>query len=272
MQRALSMGLSILRTRAGLIPLVTSGLAAALLSVCLYAQEDAYVDARLGSQPEQKVYGGIGYGGGMGCGTGCAAKDPVKVELLKMIALDIAPAQNIEWTARIVNKSPEDLANDAALPRHSIRTLDWTIQITNTTQSTLYFPTSLSWSGNTRQVENKNKVLRLNLDLFAKCKGGEHGVEQELQSDVSLYGAVDHSSDTVAVEPGHWIIVVGRGAACPLPTNTNDEYQLMIGLDKVSWYKENDQDWEDALPILGFQQSPGVYWNGEATWLSKDAK
>ncbi len=226
-----------------------------LLCACIHAQEDAYIDARAGSEPRPKFDRGMGSGGGMGCGDGCKVEEPVKIELTKMIATDSVPPESADWYPKI----------------QSARTVEWTVRITNQTKKPLYIPTSLSWSGEERREGKSQAVLDLSISLWVRCVRGINQRVLDLSSFVDLYGAVDRSSHVMPVEPSHWITVVGTGAACPVP-NQEDQYRTSVSIDKVSRFREDGKDLEDSQPLLGFSQSQTIFWIGEGTWIPDSTK
>ena len=242
----------------------------AMLFFCafLYAQEDAYVDARKGSEPERKASAGKASGGVMGCGHGCTVPETVKVEIVKLVALEGVSFDSREWYVLPVNSVPE--YSDSA--RASGRAVEWTMRIVNVSQQSLYIPTSLSWSSEVKKMGKRDAVVNLGVSLFGSCFGQEHQKTLELQGSVELYGAPDKSSDVTTIEPGHWITIVGRGPACPLPASKGDTYQVSIELDRLEWYKMGGQDREESVPLLGFKQSAEVHWNAEGTWLPMATK
>jgi hypothetical protein len=238
----------------------------------LRAQEDAYVDARSGAQPRPDAERGIGYGGGIGCGHACMDQDPIEIELVKMIAIDTAPPQSMILSKHIRSRSIADTLDVPVSDSRPLRTVEWVARITNRGHQTLYFPTSLLWSGDEQQIGKMHVVLELSLSLNANCSGGERQNALDLWSGVSLYGTTDQSSDVAPVEPGHWITVVGMAAACPIPTDKDDKYQVDMSLSKVRRYQKNGKNIEEHLPLLGSYESRSIRWTGEGIWVPDAVK
>ncbi len=249
-------------------PMLRLATAITAIVVCafLHGQEIAYVDARSGSQPEPMVDRANGSGGQMGCGQGCVVQEPLKVDLVKMIAIDTAPPADADWTLHILGRPTQKIPNQDNASIRPMRNVEWKLRITNSTKNTLQLPTSLSWSMDLRSIAGKRSVIRLSMAMLVKCASNENQDAREMQSVVSLYGSSDSSLDIASVEPGQWMTVVGIGPGCPHPSNSSDEYLVTAGLDRVSWYRENGKSIEDAQPIVASQLSPSVHWSAEGTW------
>jgi hypothetical protein len=241
-------------------------IAATVLSVAAGAQEVGYIDTRSGSQTEKKVVGGSGSGGNLGCGAGCVPQKTLKVEIVKLVALDLTPTDVVQWTEKLPDGPDQQTTNGEGVDNDSLRTVEWTIRIINTSQHIVFAPSSLSWSADSRPLGAGQTIRRLSISAFTTCFTGSTAQSRQLLASVSLYSPVDNSTDSISIGPGEWITVVGRGAACPRPTSGNDEYEVTTGLDLVNWSRKEQGYWEDTVPIIGFTESPSIDWNGEGTW------
>ncbi len=163
--RALSMARSILWKKMALMLLSINLFAVLFFCTCLRAQEDAYVDARIGSEPARKISSGKASGGIVGCGDGCTVPESVKVEVVSLISLLKGfHLDSGDSYVHFVDHSPGD--DDRSLV--PVRSLEWTIQVINTSQKILSIPTSLSWSREIEKSGNGESAMELRVDLFGK--------------------------------------------------------------------------------------------------------
>jgi hypothetical protein len=247
-------------------------IAAVVLGVAAKAQEVGYIDTRRGSEPEKKVVGGSGSGGSLGCGAGCVPQKTLKVEIVKLIALDLTPTKVGQSTEKPADGSDQRTTNGDGADNDSLRTVEWTIRIINTSQNIVFAPSSLSWSVDSRPLGAGQTIRRLSISTFTTCFTGATAQSRQLLASVSLYSLVDSSTDSISIGPGEWITVAGTGAACPRPTSGNDKYEVTTDLEQVNWSRKEQGYWEDTVQIIGFTESPIISWNGEATWKPPSSK
>ena len=79
---------------------------------------------------------------------------------------------------------------------------------------------------------------------------------------MSLYGAVDGSSNVVTIEPGKWVTVSGRGLEWDRPRSSADSYSVRVAASKSDWYQQDQKEMQDLTPVYGSVVSNAVKWDG----------
>ena len=228
------MTVRLFRSKRGLSVWLAAGAMIALAVASVSGQEAGFLDTRPGSQPEPSITGGSADGGGIGCG-GCVIADPLRVEIERLTLIDLGAFSGVEWT----------------------------IRVTNQTNSPIQLPSSLSWSGPAvSRTMGRRKVQRIYFGETANCDASSERAASKYRAGVSMYAPSDGARDVVTLEAGQWVTVVGYGAACGFPRAGSDSYQVSVGLTQVEWYRAKEEDREDSRSVYSMVSSQPVKWDG----------